>query len=67
MSHNPVVTACALPTPTIPPSGPLLLHPCLTRGMMKLCVSSRKCRLRRALCASHGRFFCTPCQRKQGT
>lgn len=34
---------------------------------MKLCVSSRRCRLSRALCASHGLFFWTPCNRKQGT
>lgn len=41
------------------PSPPAL---CLTRGMMKLWVSSRRCRRSRALCTSDGRFFCTPCR-----
>lgn len=34
---------------------------------MKLCVSSRRYRLSRALCTSHGRFFWMPYKRKRGT
>lgn len=46
-----------LSRPQPPPSSPTLL----TRGIMKLWVSSNSCRLSRALWASDGRFFWMPC------
>lgn len=68
MSHEPCCHSLCSQHPSYFPSRLLLAHPAdLTRGMMKLCVSSRRCRLSRALCTSHGLFFWMPCSRKQGT
>lgn len=42
------------------PPCPPVCPPGLTRGKMKLCVSSSRCRLSSAVCTSDGRFFCRP-------
>lgn len=59
---------CQLVTPAsvrLPPLQPGRVPALLTRGMMKLWVSSRRCRRRRALCTSDGRFRWMPCKHKQ--
>ena len=47
-----------LPAPPARPPPPR--RPGLTRGLRKLCVSSKRCRLSTAVCTSDGRFFCRP-------
>lgn len=61
-----LVTSASIPLPPFSFTPPWQVPAQLTRGIMKLWVSSRRCRLRRALWTSDGRFRWMPCKHKQG-